>query len=569
MVWFTKKTITDNRSDGTFGDGIYHEDPWNGGATDLETANSLTRWCGPKFEDESEQLDESDSEWDVYPESMRYISECLVQEIREIYKPTKNDIKEELFLRGSGTITYISDSDGYYDALNGDKTYYLPYESDNWDAFHRVVLIGWDDNYPVENFKVRPKRPGAWLAKNSWGKDWGDEGCFWISYEEKSLQDFLCYGVVPRETFDKNYQYDGNGYNYFYEEGKGLPVIGANVFKADGYEILKAVSFHTTQPNTYYNVKIYVNPDLKNEVPIGKILECETSGFIKHKGYYTIPIEEVYLEKGDYFSVVLTQICETDTASLCGEDENTIHSSKENQSFLYYNKEWVDLNKIGYNNICIKAFTKVDDYNTLHAKYRELEFEADRFVKNLLEFCDTEEEKNQCINIRNSVYEMTENYMITYSETENYRNYLRGLNDIIEPKYYKINYEPNVLYGLVECPKNETVEFGEFFSPKPPIKKENGIGFLGWSAHDTYNPHNINYEMYITQNYTLYPVMFYLTDLNNDEESNIVDVIILLQYVSGIGDYAGISEEYMAEYVDFNGDGCVNIIDVILYLKNI
>lgn len=35
---------------------------------------------------------------------------------------------------------------------------------------HAVTLIGWDD------------AKGAWLMLNSWGKDWGDEGCMWIAY---------------------------------------------------------------------------------------------------------------------------------------------------------------------------------------------------------------------------------------------------------------------------------------------------------------------------------------------------------------------------------------------------
>ncbi|MBR7082062.1 MAG: hypothetical protein IKI49_05110, partial [Oscillospiraceae bacterium] len=34
---------------------------------------------------------------------------------------------------------------------------------------HMVEIAGWDDSYPIENFKsnCRPKNPGAWLVKNS------------------------------------------------------------------------------------------------------------------------------------------------------------------------------------------------------------------------------------------------------------------------------------------------------------------------------------------------------------------------------------------------------------------
>lgn len=49
---------------------------------------------------------------------------------------------------------------------------------------HSVYVVGWDDNYPKENFleKSQPNNNGAWLIKNSWG-DFYDY--IWISYEDK------------------------------------------------------------------------------------------------------------------------------------------------------------------------------------------------------------------------------------------------------------------------------------------------------------------------------------------------------------------------------------------------
>ncbi len=39
---------------------------------------------------------------------------------------------------------------------------------------HAVLIIGWDDNYDVNNFneKNRPSKPGAWIVKNSWGTEY-------------------------------------------------------------------------------------------------------------------------------------------------------------------------------------------------------------------------------------------------------------------------------------------------------------------------------------------------------------------------------------------------------------
>lgn len=102
---------------------------------------------------------------------------------------------------------------------------------------HTVLLAGWDDNYPVSNFneKNRPNAPGAWLIKGSWGKGFGDDGYYWISYEDVAFKiesaEAVFYDMEPAENYDKNYQYDGSVFAFFYH-GKKM----ANIFTAESLE---------------------------------------------------------------------------------------------------------------------------------------------------------------------------------------------------------------------------------------------------------------------------------------------------------------------------------------------
>ena len=60
---------------------------------------------------------------------------------------------------------------------------------------HVVNIIGWDDNFSKDNFTTsgsnKPLNNGAWLAVNSWGSNWGNDGCFWISYEDPHVNQYM------------------------------------------------------------------------------------------------------------------------------------------------------------------------------------------------------------------------------------------------------------------------------------------------------------------------------------------------------------------------------------------
>lgn len=92
---------------------------------------------------------------------------------------------------------------------------YAHYVNESIEPSHAVSIIGWDDNFNASNFLITPPSDGAWIVKNSYGTNWGDNGFFYISYYDKTLlnsKDVTNYAtsiiIENTEPYNKNYQYN-------------------------------------------------------------------------------------------------------------------------------------------------------------------------------------------------------------------------------------------------------------------------------------------------------------------------------------------------------------------------
>jgi C1A family cysteine protease len=63
----------------------------------------------------------------------------------------------------------------------GGIPYPAPGESAEWG--HAVVAVGYDDKKKVTNLICNESTTGALLIRNSWGKEWGDNGYGWLPYD--------------------------------------------------------------------------------------------------------------------------------------------------------------------------------------------------------------------------------------------------------------------------------------------------------------------------------------------------------------------------------------------------
>ncbi|WP_304839025.1 C1 family peptidase, partial [Methanocalculus sp.] len=79
------------------------------------------------------------------------------------------------------------------------------------EANHAVIITGWDDTFSRTNFSTQPQDDGAFIVRNSWGTEWGDDGYFYISYNDVNLDFPVIFTAVETDAYDRVYQYDPLG----------------------------------------------------------------------------------------------------------------------------------------------------------------------------------------------------------------------------------------------------------------------------------------------------------------------------------------------------------------------
>ncbi len=253
---------------------------------------------------------------------------------------------------GAIAVDYYSDEKKYH-RFGKNYTYFN--NSKGKRNNHIVLLAGWDDNFSRDNFNSKPEKDGAWLVKNSWGKDWGDKGYFWMSYEQL-LFCATAYIVEPDNPRLRHYGYDDLGFC-----NAVTAYWGASIFKIEGDdEALKETAFYTALNDTDCEIFVY---DLGNERPVspvdGKII-ASVKYTAEFAGYHTVNLPELIpMRKGEYFSVVMN----VSSKKIPVETKRKGHSENarvnEGESYFSNNgKKWTDGVTVDKGcNVCVKAFT--------------------------------------------------------------------------------------------------------------------------------------------------------------------------------------------------------------------
>ncbi|MBE6773848.1 MAG: hypothetical protein E7544_06455 [Ruminococcaceae bacterium] len=369
-AWFSKngycEGVTDSANDGYVVEDIV-ADVLDYGGNMYNVEDAMFNFAGgvleSKFpfrtEDNSERIGTAQLAEDM-KETFTYETKYQQDVILESVKSIPYDIsalKQAVMDYGAVKVSYFSD-DAYYNSFfsgwDAGDDYELAYYHPTMNATnHAVTLVGWDDDFSRENFGIyQPENDGAWLIKNSWSTRWGNDGYFWISYEDKSIQRYDSYVVTvgDPDDYEDVYLYDGLGSKNWITSVK----TAANVFTARNDIYLTKIG-HSASGKTSYGLEIYTGLPENCTDPTDGTLALKQSGNTNGEKY--IPVEgDVKISKGERFSVVLTM----DRIYYEGKSSSTVkYTSAPGDSFyLDGSFEWVDMAGSTYGNAGIRAIAK-------------------------------------------------------------------------------------------------------------------------------------------------------------------------------------------------------------------
>ncbi len=285
-----------------------------------------------------------------------------VQEIQVIKNKNIDKIKEAVFKNGAvqtSIYTSLRSSTSRSKFYNRENYAYCYLGDENPN--HEVIIIGWDDDYPKENFTVQPHNNGAFICQNSWGESFGESGVFYISYEDSRVgnQSVVYSRIEDTDNYDNMYQTDLCGWVGQIGYGKETCYY-ANVFTAQNNENIKSVGIYATDENTSYEIYKVANFDGEDSLNSG---ELAAMGTLNNAGFYTIDLShDFYVEVGQKFAIVIRIYTPNSVHPVAVEYSvqgrcETVDLSDGEGYLSPYGDNWINVENDYNCNVCMKIYT--------------------------------------------------------------------------------------------------------------------------------------------------------------------------------------------------------------------
>ncbi len=333
----------------------FNVSPFDGGEYYMSIAY-LAAWQGPVLEEDDKYGDNKTVDG---LKAVKHLEEAIILKDKNY-----QDIKSAVYKYGGvETVLYCDMQNAYSSSVYYNEKRSSYYYNGEHTPNHDVVIVGWDDNYPKEYFRTEPEGDGAFICKNSWGTDFGEDGFFYISYYDTNIgMNSVAYTKLgDSDNYDKIYQSDLMGEVGTMGFDDKTEAYFANVYTAGEKEELKAVSFYATGVKTTYEV--YVVTDFTGVEDLQKRTKA-ASGEMEYEGYYTINLNEaVRLPDNKKFAVIV-RVNTQDSMPIAIEyknDEKTANFDiTDGEGYIsLYGTKWSSAEEENDCNVCLKAFTDI------------------------------------------------------------------------------------------------------------------------------------------------------------------------------------------------------------------
>lgn len=313
----------------------------------------MTSWTGPVTEKQDPYGDgkyEEDLNAAVHLQDAVIINERDFDQIKKLIM-TYGAVQSAIYSQPD--IRSLSE---YYSEENA--AYYYP---ERQECNHDIDIIGWDDHYPKENFVTQPEGDGAFICKNSWGADFGQNGFFYISYYDQNIGVYgVAYtGVESADNYDQIYQSDLLGWTGSIGYNEPLAWF-SSVYQAEQTSTVQAAGFYATDADTYYDIYLVENFEGIEDMDRRVLLQ---SGYIEDKGYYTIPLRNQQIVEGRERFAVIVQIYTKGSShpvaiEYASNELTSAADITDGESYMSYNGNlWSHMETASACNACLKVYT--------------------------------------------------------------------------------------------------------------------------------------------------------------------------------------------------------------------